>query len=77
MVELNILLNFMGMIFETVIIVMPNGDVLPCRRLPIVVGNLMEQTLFEIYYSSELLWRLRDRCEVTKSAGNVSILKDA
>jgi len=43
-----------------VLIVMPNGDVLPCRRLPIVVGNVMKQKLFEIYYSANMLWQLRN-----------------
>lgn len=34
-----------------IIVVMPNGDVLPCRRLPIKIGNLYEKSLEEIYYS--------------------------
>jgi len=38
----------------------PNGDVYPCRRMPIRVGNVHEQTLTEIYYGSPLLRRLRD-----------------
>jgi radical SAM protein with 4Fe4S-binding SPASM domain len=41
--------------------IMPNGDIYPCRRMPIKVGNLNEQSLFEIWYSSDLLWKLRDK----------------
>ena len=51
---------------EIALIVMPNGDVFPCRRLPIVVGNAMRQNLFEIYYSNEFLWKLRDMNEINK-----------
>ena len=41
-------------------VVMPNGDILPCRRLPIVVGNVMEKSLFETWHSSNKLWELRN-----------------
>ncbi|HUX56641.1 MAG TPA: radical SAM protein [Bacteroidales bacterium] len=40
--------------------IMPNGDVLPCRRLPIVLGNLFETTLYDIWYTSPLLWEIRN-----------------
>lgn len=39
---------------------MPNGDVLPCRRLPIKLGNVREKTLFEIWYESNKLWEMRN-----------------
>ncbi len=39
---------------------MPNGDVYPCRRMPIPVGNLNEQSMKEIYYNNEILNDLRD-----------------
>ncbi|MFW6026612.1 MAG: radical SAM protein [Candidatus Woesearchaeota archaeon] len=34
--------------------VLPNGDVYPCRRLPINSGNLTKQTFEEIYNSKEM-----------------------
>lgn len=40
--------------------IMPNGDVLPCRRLPIKLGNLFETTLYDIWYTSDLLWEMRN-----------------
>lgn len=55
---------------ESLTVVMPNGDVLACRRLPIVVGNLMKQSFFEIWYSNEMLWRLRDRNEINSVCRN-------
>ena len=41
--------------------VLCDGTVYPCRRLPIKVGNVTEQSLFEIWYGSEWMWKLRDK----------------
>jgi len=46
---------------DTLITIQPNGDLYPCRRMPIRVGNLMETNLFELYYNSELFRALRNR----------------
>ena len=40
--------------------ILPNGDVYPCRRLPIYVGNVLKHSLEEIFYNSKELKRLRD-----------------
>jgi len=45
---------------RSLVAVLPDGTLLPCRRLPIPVGNLMEQSLVELYQSSELLRQLRE-----------------
>ena len=44
----------------TSITVLPNGDVYPCRRLPIFSGNLLKQSLEGIYYNSEKLQEIRN-----------------
>ena len=41
--------------------VLPNGDVMPCRRMNLVIGNLKEKSLFDIWYSTEILWKLREK----------------
>ncbi|MBO5199478.1 MAG: radical SAM protein [Lachnospiraceae bacterium] len=41
------------------ICVLQNGDVLPCRRLPIVLGNLAKDSFEDILLSSELLRKFR------------------
>lgn len=46
---------------DTLITVMPNGDLYPCRRMPIRVGNLLETPLRELYNQSDLFRALRDR----------------
>jgi len=54
--------------------ILASGEVVPCRRMPIVVGNLRSQSFGEIYYSSLLLKRLRNRkhlsegCELCEHA---------
>ena len=48
---------------------MPNNDVLPCRRIDIVIGNLDKDTFFDIWYGSELLWKFRDRDKIGECAG--------
>lgn len=46
---------------DSLITVQPNGDLYPCRRLPIAVGNLMRESLTELYRESDLFKKLRDR----------------
>jgi len=42
------------------ITVLPNGDICPCRRMPIVVGNAVADGLTEVYLGSPLLKSLRE-----------------
>lgn len=46
---------------DTLITIQPNGDLYPCRRMPIHVGNVMERRLVELYYESDLFRALRNR----------------
>ena len=41
--------------------VMPDGSVLPCRRLPLPIGNLREKSLARIWDESQLLAEMRDK----------------
>lgn len=54
---------------DSLITLMPNGDVYPCRRMPIHVGNLLEQPLEMIYNSHPLLKQLRDPQQVSEGCG--------
>jgi radical SAM protein with 4Fe4S-binding SPASM domain len=44
---------------KSLITILPNGDFVPCRRMPIVVGNVMKNTIEDIYEHSTLLKKLR------------------
>jgi radical SAM protein with 4Fe4S-binding SPASM domain len=39
--------------------ILHDGTVLPCRRLPIPLGNALTDSLHDIWYSSPVLWQAR------------------
>jgi len=45
---------------DRLITVLPNGDLYPCRRMPIKAGNVLETPLSELYATSEVFQSLRD-----------------
>ncbi len=55
------------------ICVMPNGDVLPCRRFPISIGNLLTDSLNTIWEKSELLEKLRKKENLKGKCGSCEI----
>ena len=40
--------------------ILPDATLLPCRRLPIAIGNALKDGIINTWYNSELLWHLRD-----------------
>lgn len=44
---------------DTLLTVMENGDLVPCRRMPIVVGNLLKENMLELYKNNDTLKKLR------------------
>lgn len=46
---------------DTLLTVMENGDLVPCRRMPIVVGNLLKDNMYKLYKNSEILKELRKK----------------
>lgn len=49
---------------DSLLTIQPNGDLYPCRRMPIRVGNVLETSLSELYEQSQLLKTLRDPKQV-------------
>ncbi len=45
---------------DTLLTVMENGDLVPCRRMPIIVGNLFEKSMYDIYKNNKILKELRN-----------------
>ncbi len=41
--------------------ILPDATVLPCRRLPIPIGNLKNDSLLKIWHRSDLLWEIADK----------------
>jgi radical SAM protein with 4Fe4S-binding SPASM domain len=44
---------------KSLLTVMENGDLVPCRRMPIVVGNLLENDMYDLYKKSKILKELQ------------------
>ena len=45
----------------TSLAILHDGTVLPCRRLNIKLGNILEDGLYKIWYSSDVLWNIRNK----------------
>jgi radical SAM protein with 4Fe4S-binding SPASM domain len=50
----------------------PNGDILPCRRMPVPVGNVRRDSLREVWATSPVLEALRDRNRYRGKCGRCS-----
>ena len=44
---------------DTLLTVMENGDLVPCRRMPIIIGNLLKETMYNLYVKNDILKNLR------------------
>ncbi len=40
---------------KSLLTVMENGDLVPCRRMPIVVGNLLKENMYDLYKNNKIL----------------------
>jgi AdoMet-dependent heme synthase len=49
--------------------ILPDGTVTPCRRLPVPIGNIREDSLREIWSSSAILNALRDKSRYKGKCG--------
>ena len=49
--------------------IMPEGNIFPCRRFPIPIGNLLTHSLKEIWERSELLEKLRRKKNLKGGCG--------
>jgi radical SAM protein with 4Fe4S-binding SPASM domain len=50
--------------------ILPDATVLPCRRLPVPIGNLKTDSLFKIWYTSKVLWDIRNRKNLKGKCNN-------
>ncbi|MHA2099477.1 MAG: radical SAM/SPASM domain-containing protein [Candidatus Kariarchaeaceae archaeon] len=51
---------------DSLITVQANGDLLPCRRMSIPTGNLLDNKLIDLYYKSSLFRRLRQKDKISR-----------
>jgi len=53
--------------------IMPEGNVFPCRRFPVSIGNLLETPLKQIWRQSGLLQELRNKTNLKGRCGRCGI----
>ena len=53
--------------------IMPNGDVFPCRRFPVSIGNLLNEKLSFIWENSNILNKIRDKGNLKGKCKNCSV----
>ncbi len=58
---------------KSLLTVMENADLVPCRRMPIVVGNLLKENMYDLYKNNKILKDLRkdttpDECKKCEHA---------
>ena len=46
---------------DSLITVDEKGDIMPCRRMPVICGNIRESTLSQVYYDNDVFKKLRAR----------------
>lgn len=46
---------------NSLLALMPNGDIFPCRRLPIKIGNIKTDDLFDLYTNHPILKQLQQK----------------
>ena len=54
----------------TSLTILHDGTVLPCRRLNIPLGNILQDGLFKIWYENEILWKIRDKSNLKGKCHN-------
>ena len=54
--------------------ILPDATLLPCRRLPIPIGNLKEDSIFKIWYSSKVLWDIRNKHNLKGKCNNCEFI---
>lgn len=49
---------------DTLITILHDGTLLPCRRMPIPLGNVMQSSLRDLYYNGEIIISLRQNVKL-------------
>lgn len=56
--------------------ILEDGTILPCRRLEIPIGNVIEDNgFFKAWYSSDLLWKIREKRNLKGRCHGCSLLE--
>ena len=50
--------------------IMHDGTIYPCRRLPIPIGNALTDSFYKVWYTSEILWNVRNQEKIKGKCTN-------
>lgn len=54
--------------------IMHDGTIFPCRRLPIPIGNILDDGLFKPWYDSDVLWSIRETNNLKGKCGSCELV---
>lgn len=54
--------------------IMHDGTIYPCRRLPIPIGNALADSLYKVWYTSEVLWNLRNPANIKGKCSGCNLI---
>lgn len=53
---------------------MHDGTILPCRRLPIPIGNALADSFYKVWYTSKVLWDIRNPVNIKGKCSGCNLL---
>ena len=54
--------------------IMHDGTIYPCRRLPIPIGNALTDSFFKVWYTSEVLWNVRNQQNIKGKCADCDLI---
>ncbi|MBW1699659.1 MAG: radical SAM protein [Deltaproteobacteria bacterium] len=54
--------------------IMHDGTIYPCRRLPIPIGNSMTDSFYKVWYTSEILWNVRNQKKIKGKCADCDLI---
>lgn len=54
--------------------IMHDGTLYPCRRLPIPLGNVLHDSLYKVWYTSDVLWDIRNTKNLKGKCSDCSMI---
>lgn len=60
----------------TSLCILHDGSVLPCRRLEIPLGNILNDGLYKIWYTSDVLWKIRNKKLLTGKCNGCTYMQN-
>lgn len=54
--------------------IMHDGTIYPCRRLPIPIGNALTDSFYKVWYTSNILWNIRNTNNIKGKCKNCDLI---